>query len=158
MAETVGNVCDELVGVAFGIAQQTVDGLDDYLDDVDILPLVESSDIVCLGNFPVVKYGVDGACVIFDKQPVTHVLALAIDWKRLAMTNVVDEQRDELFGELVWTVVVRAVGHDSWHAVCVVVCAHEMVGRCLRCRIGRMGIVLCGFEEEFGAIGVMALG
>ena len=45
----------------------------------------------------------------------------------LAMTDVVDEQRNQLLRELVWTVVVRAVGHDGRHTVCIVESTDEVV-------------------------------
>ena len=70
---------------------------------------------------------VDGAGMVFHEEPVAHVLALAIDRKRLLVADVVDKKRDELFGELVRTVVVGAVRHDGRHAVGVVECAYEMV-------------------------------
>ncbi len=129
MAEAVGYVGDEFVAVAFGIAEQSVNGLDNDFDDVDVLPLVEASNVVGLGDFAFVEYRVDGAGVVDDIEPVAHVFPLAVDRKRLAVTDVVDEQRNELLGELVWAVVVRAVGHDCRHAVGVVVGTHKVVGR-----------------------------
>ena len=44
-----------------------------------------------------------------------------------AMTDVVDEQRNQLLWELIWTVVVRAVGHDGRHTVCIVESTDEVV-------------------------------
>ena len=70
---------------------------------------------------------VDGSGVIHYIQPVAHILSLAIYRQRFAMADIVDEQRDEFLGELIWTVVVRAVGHDSRHSVCVVEGTHEVV-------------------------------
>ncbi len=127
MAETVGDVCDERVAVAFGITEQAVDSLDDYLDDVDVLPLVEASDIVGLGNLPFVEDKVNGAGMILDIEPVAHVLPLAVDGERLAVADVVDEQWYQLLRKLVGPVVVRAVGHDCRHAIGVMVGADKMV-------------------------------
>ena len=56
-----------------------------------------------------------------------HVLTLTIYWQWLAMTDIVDKQRNQLLWELVWTIVVRAVGYDGWHTVCIVESADEMV-------------------------------
>ena len=41
--------------------------------------------------------------------------------------DVVDKQRNQLLWELVWTVVVRAVGHDGRHTVCIVESTDEVV-------------------------------
>ena len=46
---------------------------------------------------------------------------------RDAMTDIVDKQRNQLLWELVWTVVVRAVGHDGRHTVCIVESTDEVV-------------------------------
>ena len=70
---------------------------------------------------------IDSTCMILDIEPVTHILALAIDRKRLAVTDVIDKERNKLLRELIWAVVVRAVGHDGRHAVSVMICTDEMV-------------------------------
>ena len=131
MTEAVGDVGDEGFRIAFGVAEETVNGLDDYLDDVDIFPLVETADVVGFGNLSLVKDGVYGTGVVDHIEPVAHVLSLAVDRQRLAVTDVVDEQRNKFLRELIGTVVVRAVGHDGGHTVGVMVGTDKVVGRCL---------------------------
>ena len=63
---------------------------------------------------------------IYYIQPVAHVLTLTIYWQWLAMTDVVDEQRNQLLWELIWSVVVRADGHDGRHTVCIVESTDEI--------------------------------
>lgn len=104
--EAVGDVCDEFVAVAFGIAEETVNCLDDDLDDVDVFPFVEATNVIGLGYFAFMEDGVDGTGVVNDIKPVTHVLTLAVDRQRLAVTDVIDEQRYQLLGELIGTVIV----------------------------------------------------
>ena len=74
------------------------------------------------------------------------------------MTDIIDEERDELLGELIGTVVIRAVRHDRWHAVGVVESANEMVGGRFRCRIRRVGVVFRCFIEEVLSVRQMVLG
>lgn len=106
MAEAVGNVGYEVHILALLAAEQTVNGVDYHLDDVDVLPFIETADIVCLRYFALMENKVDGTGMVFNEQPVAHVLSLAIYGQRLTVTDIVDEQRDELFGELVRAVVV----------------------------------------------------
>ena len=127
MSKSVGYICDEIHVLTFLASEQTIDGIYHHLDDVDVLPLVESTDIVSLCNLTLMEDDVDGAGVIHSIQPVAHVLALAIYRQRFAVADIVDEQRDELLGELIRTVVVRTVGYDSRHSVCVVEGTHEVV-------------------------------
>lgn len=89
---TVGDVGDELLALAFGVAQQPIDGADDDFNQVDVLPFVESADIVGFGDAAFVEDQVDGAGVVFDVEPVADILALAIDrqrpaWRMLLMNS-----------------------------------------------------------------------
>ena len=152
VAETVGDVGNEFLGRALRIAEQAVYRLDDDLDEVNVFPLVEAADVVGVGYLSLVEDEVDGARVVLHEEPVAHVLSLAVYGQRFAVADVVDEERNQFLRELIGAVVVRAVGHDGRHAVGVVVGAHEVVARCLRCRIGRVGVIFGGLEEEFGAV------
>ena len=66
--------------------------------------------------------------MIFYEEPVAHVLALAVNRQRLLVADVIDEERNQLFGELVRTVVVGAVRDNRRHAVGVVEGTNEVVG------------------------------
>ena len=132
MAGAVGDVGDEIHVLSLLAAQQTVYGVDEHADDVDVLPLVEAADVVGVGRLALVEDEVDGACVVLDVEPVAHVLALAVDGQRLAVADVVDEEGNQFLGELIGAVVVGAVGDDDGHAVGVVEGAYEVVARCLR--------------------------
>ena len=89
--------------------------------------------------------------MVLDIEPVAHVLALAIDRQGLAFERVEDRQRDELFGEMIGPVIVRAVREHDRQAIGVVPGAHEMIGGRLRGRIGRVRLVGRGLGK--GAVG-----
>ena len=127
MSKAVGNIGDQVHVLAFLASEQTVNGVDDHLDDVDVLPFVESADVVGLCHFALMEDEVDGSCVVFHKQPVAHVLALAIYGQWLAVADVVDEQRYQLLRKLIGSIVVGAVGHDGRHTVGVVECPYKVV-------------------------------
>ncbi len=133
MTGSVCNVGDEVEIFTLCPAEKSVNGVDHDLDDVDILPFVETADVVGFSYLAFMEDEVDCSCMILHVKPVPYVLALAVNWKRLSVLDIVDEQRDKLLRELVWTIVVRAVCNDCRHAVGVVVCSHEMVTACLCC-------------------------
>ena len=83
MSKSVGDVGDEIHILTLLSSEQTIDGINHYLDDVDVLPLVESSDVVCLSHLALVEDDVDGAGVIHYIQPVAHILTLTIYWQCL---------------------------------------------------------------------------
>ena len=86
--------------------------------------------------------------MVFDEEPVTDVLSLAVDGQGLALADVVDEEGDELLGELVRTVVIRAVRHDRWQAVGIVVDTDEVVAGGLAGGVGAVRSVLRLLGEE----------
>ena len=132
VAQTVRHVGYQVHILTFLAAQQTVHRVDHHLDDVNVLPLVEATDIIGFRNLPVVEDDVNSPRVVFHVQPVANVLALAIHRQRLAVADVVDEQWYQLLRKLVRAVVVRAVRYDGRHAVRVVVRTHKVVARCFR--------------------------
>src|SRR5690606_23364228 len=70
------------------------------------------------------------------------------DRQRLAIQRVEDDQRDQLLGEVIGAVVVRAVGDQHRQAVGALPGTDQMVGRSLAGRIGRAGRVGRGLGEQ----------
>ena len=83
------------------LPSETIHGINHNLDDVNILPLVENTNVVGLSNSAFVENEVNSTSMILNEQPVAHVLALAIDRKRFAVTDVVDKERNQLLKELI---------------------------------------------------------
>lgn len=127
VTETVRYIGNESQTMSFRMTKDTVHCLYHHLDQVNILPFVESTDIVCFSVLSFVENEVNGTGVVFHIKPVADILTFAVDRKRFSVTDVIDEQWDELFRELIRAIVVRAVGNDCRKAVCVVEGADEMV-------------------------------
>ena len=58
------------------------------------------------------------------RRAVTSFLLRRKAWLEVELS---DEQWNQLLRELIWTIVVRAVGHDGWHTVCIVESTNEVV-------------------------------
>ena len=106
VAFAVGDIGYQIQVLPLLAAKQTVYSVDHHLDDVDVLPFIETAYVIGVGNLALVEYQVDGARVILNVEPIAHVLSFAVDGQRLAMSYVVDEQRYQLFGEVIGTIVV----------------------------------------------------
>ena len=106
MPHTVSYVCDKIEVFAFSTTEQAVDSIDYNLYDINILPLVETTDVICFSYSSFVEYNVDGTCMVFDIQPVAHIFSIAIDRQWLAVTDIVDEKWNQFFRKLIRTVVV----------------------------------------------------
>lgn len=157
VTRAVGDVGNEVEILALGTPQQAVDRANEHFHDVDVSPLVETAYVVGLGNLALVENHIDGARVVFDVEPVAHVKALAVHGQRLAMTYIVDKERNEFFRKLVRPIVVAAIGDDGGQAVGVVKCPHKVVAAGLAGRVGRMRSILGGFQEELLPVGMVVL-
>ena len=91
MPLAVGNISNQVHVLTLGSAQQAVYCLYYNFYYVDVLPLIETADVVCVGRLAIVEDEVNGTSVVLHIEPVAHVLALAIDRKRLLVTDVVDK-------------------------------------------------------------------
>ena len=90
--------------------------------------------------------------MVDDVKPVAHVFPFAVDRKGLAVADIVDEQRNQLFRELVGTVVVGTVGYDGRHAVGVVESTDEVVAAGFGSGVGTVRVIFRGFQEESLAV------
>ena len=71
--------------------------------------------------------------VDLHKQPLPHVLAIAIEEDGLAGGGLEDHHRDSLLGKLPVSVVVAAVGEHNRQAIGVLPGAHQVItGRLAR--------------------------
>jgi hypothetical protein len=67
------------------------------------------------------------------------------------MENIVDHERDQLFGEMVGAIVIGTVGQDNGHVIRMVPGHHKMIGGSLGSRVWGTGVVRRFFgEESFG--------
>ena len=149
MSGAIGHIGDEgFILRAVGAWTQLVEDATDRLDHFEIRALVVSAYIVCLARHALLVHQAERGDMVVDMQPVANVGALAIDRQRLAVQAIEDDQRNELFGEMVGTVVVGTVRDQRRQAVGVVPGADEMVGSSLRGGVGRMGRVGRLFGEE----------
>ena len=142
MTRTVLDVLDQVLALA--------EGLDDEPDDLDIRLFVVAADVVDLAVGALVQHGVDRRAVVGDVQPVADLHAVAVDGQRLAGLAVVDHQRNELFGELIGTVVVGAARDVDGHTERLVIGSHHHVGARLGRRIGAVGRERRGLLKHAG--------
>ena len=106
-----------------------------------------AAHVVHLTDLAAVGHHVDGLAVILHIQPVTHLHTVAIHRQLLVMLDIVDHQRDQLFGELIGAVVVGAAGNVHRHSVGVVEGHHKHIGAGLAAGIGAVRAQGRGFHK-----------
>ena len=92
MSKTVCNICNQIKAVSLRITEDLIHCADHNLDKIYVLPLIEATDIISLGNLSLVEYHINRSGVILNEKPVTYVLTLSIYRKRLAVTYIIDKQ------------------------------------------------------------------
>ena len=55
--------------------------------------------------------------MILHIKPVTDLIPFTVNRQGFAFKGIEDDKRDELFWEMVWPVVVGAVGYQCWETV-----------------------------------------
>ena len=106
------------------------------MDNVYVLPLVKATDVICIRHLTLMKNHIYGPCMIYHVELVAHILSLAIYWSRFAVANIVNKQRNQLFGKLIRSIVVRTVCHNSRHTVSIMKSAYKVITTRFRSRIG----------------------
>ena len=158
MTGTIGNIGDKFLTGSLWITQQSINSFNDNFYNVNILPFVETADIVGITRLTIVENNINSTSMIHDIKPVTNILTLSIDRQGLAVADIVNKEGNKLLRELVGTVVIRAVRHQSRHAIGVVIGAHEVVAAGLGGTVGAVRVVLGRLDEELATIGGRTFG
>ena len=77
----------------------------------------------------IMEYHINSTCMVHYIQPVAGILPIAIYRQWLAVANVIDKQWYQFFREVIWPVVVRAVGYQDGQSVRPLPGLGEMIGR-----------------------------
>ena len=129
------------------VGHQLVQQGTDRASDLDVGALAAPADVVGLARAPLRQGQAESRGMVFDEEPVTHVVARPVDWQRLTRQRLEDEDRDQLLRELIGAVIVGAVGDQHRQAVGVMPGAHQVVRTGLAGRIGRVWLIGRGLGE-----------
>ena len=91
MTGAVSNVCNQVHISTLRPSKQTVNGIDQDFDNVNIFPFVKATYIVSLSHLALMENHINCTGMILNIKPVTHVLTLAINRQWLAMPYIIDE-------------------------------------------------------------------
>src|ERR1700738_5374029 len=97
---------------------------------------MRTADVVDLADSSPFETGENPSTIIFHVQPVALLFAVAIDRKGFVVERIRDHKRQEFFGKLVGTVVVRGASDQSGKFVGAHVGAHQEVRGSLGSGIG----------------------
>src|SRR4029079_17517248 len=148
MTRPVGDEGNQLLPGALARRRIVVEQPAYLAHDIDIPALLAAADIVSLAGDTSLDDQGQRASVILDIEPIAHILAIAVDWQRLSGETPDDHVRDELLGEVIGPVIVRAIGEQRRQPVSLAPGAHQMIRRRLRGCVRRVRRVWRGLGEQ----------
>ena len=86
-----------------------------------------TADVIHLAYSSVMDYEVYSFTMILYVEPIAHVLALSVYGEGLIVERISDHKRNELFGEVIGAVVVRAAADGNGKSEGAVICKHQKV-------------------------------
>ena len=129
VAGAVGDKGDEFAaGAAVAQRSAAVELVADGIYDIQIGALRIAAHIIAAANLPTHQNGRKGLRMVFNMEPVAHIVAFAIDRQGLALKAIQDHQRNEFFRKLAGAVIVAAVRRDNRQPVGVMPGAHQVIG------------------------------
>ena len=137
----------------FGIfCHQTVDSRNCQFHDFEVCFLVVSTNVVHFSVLTFTHNEVDCFAVVFHIKPVAHIATVTVDREMLSFEDILDNQRNQFFREVVRTVVVGATGNRYRHFISVVVSHYHHVCTCLRSTVWAVRTKRSCFSEiPFGS-------
>src|SRR5262245_4981438 len=120
---------------------ETIHDLADRADHVDVAALGAAADIIGLPDASLFDHLCQSLRVVVDVEPVADIETLPIDRHAVASEPLDDGQRDQLFGKLIGTIIVRAVGYEDGQPIGMSPGTYEVIGGSLAGRIGRAWVV-----------------
>src|SRR5262249_36992940 len=115
------------IGLAVVARLTLVQKVAELMHDFKIRPLAGCTDIVDLAWRAPLQDAPDCGTMIRDIKPVANILSVAIDRQRLPSESAVNDKGDQLFGELIGAIIVRAIGGEDRQAIRAVIGAHQMI-------------------------------
>ena len=93
------------------------------------------ADIVNFPFFSVTQDQIARPAVILYIKPVTDIFPITIDRKRPVMKRFDDHQRNQLFRQMIWSIVVGTTANCNRKSIRSVIGLYQKICRCLGCTV-----------------------
>ena len=90
---------------------------------------IVSADIINLSQTTIPKHHINCFTVVFYIQPIPNLHSIAVNRQRFMQKRVIDHQGNQLFRELIRTVVIRASGDINRKLISVRICLDKQICR-----------------------------
>src|SRR5258708_3601010 len=135
------------IGLAVAAGLALVKDVTYEMHHLKVRLLVRGADIIGLARPASLQHAPDCSTVVRNVEPVTNVLAIAVDRQRFSGESEANDKRDQFFRELIRAVIVGAIGGERRQSVGAVIGAHQLIRRGLARRVWTVGRIGRGFPE-----------
>ena len=90
MSSAISHECNQLFEVCYSfrpVFYQVIQSVTDSSHNIDVLLLIESTDIVGFTNLTFSQHEVERTRMVIDIQPVSDLTTIAIHWQQLVITT-----------------------------------------------------------------------
>src|SRR5689334_22064416 len=101
--------------------------IENHFYKIDVHHLPVAAEIINLARFPLEKRSHDGSAMIRNMDPIANVQPVTINWEWFVTQRLDDHERNQLFGKLIWPVIVGAARHQHFLAVGLVTAKGEQI-------------------------------
>ncbi|MBA7556960.1 hypothetical protein ES705_49687 [subsurface metagenome] len=94
---------------------------------VEVIPLVGSSNIISFPRFTLMVDQVNGRSMILYIKPVPDIFSLAVDGDRRGIFDIIDGKRNQFLGELIGAVIIGTIRKHNGKIICMMIGPHQVV-------------------------------
>src|SRR5258708_46738 len=140
----------DLLPIGFVVAARLalVQDVTDEMHHLKVRLLVRRANIVGLARPASLQHAPDCSAVVRNIEPVTNVLAVAVDRQRFSGESAANDKRDQFLRELIRAVIVGAIGGEDRQSIGAVIGSHKMIRRSLARRVWTVRRIGGGFPER----------
>ena len=91
VSQTVGDIVDQLEGVALGSPQVIISNGNELVDNFYVFDLVVHTDIVGFSQFAFLENQIYGCHMVFDIEPISYIFSITINGQCPFLNDILDE-------------------------------------------------------------------
>ena len=117
MSSTVSNISYQIYISTLRTSKESINRINQNFDNINVLPLVETTNIIGLCYLAIMEDGIYSTSVINNIQPVAHILTLTIHRQRFTVADIINVLvREPAIGYCIAT-TLQGIYKNSTHAV-----------------------------------------
>ena len=112
------------------LSHQTMYSSNGQFNNFKIGLFVMSTHIVYFAFYSLTHYQINSFTMVFYVQPIAYITTVTIYRKFLSFKNILDNQRNQFFREMIRTIVIRTTSDSNRHFIRIMVSHYHHIRTC----------------------------